>query len=122
MFAFAGKAGLATPAHQAHILCADDDPALRFTITFFLTRAGYNVTTVKDGAEAWEALQIDCYDLLITDQEMPLLDGVELVTKGAASRNPPARHPRVWIPGNHCKSKSPTSQLRGDTGKALHRE
>jgi len=46
-----------------------------------LDRAGYDVDTVADGAEAWGALQCIRYHLLITDNEMPHLSGVELIHK-----------------------------------------
>ncbi len=46
-----------------------------------LTTVGHAVDAVKDGAAAWEALQRRRYDLLITDQQMPLLTGVELVQR-----------------------------------------
>lgn len=66
---------------RTRILCADDDPALRACFAKLLTRAGYSVTTVADGWQAWETLQSDPYDLLITDHNMPGLSGLELAGK-----------------------------------------
>ena len=78
---FTGRMGAATLTRLPHILCADDDPALRRALTRLLIHAGYKVTVAKDGLEAWEALQADRFDLLITDQEMPRLDGLGLAAK-----------------------------------------
>jgi two-component system chemotaxis response regulator CheY len=66
---------------QARILYADDDASLRRAGQLILTREGYSVTTVPDGAEAFSALHLDCYDLLITDNNMPRLSGLGLITK-----------------------------------------
>ena len=93
----AGSIGAAALASRPHVLCADDDPALRFTVAKLLTRAGYEVTTVKDGAEAWEALQVERFDLLITDQEMPRLDGLGLVAK---ARLHGLRLPAILVTGS----------------------
>jgi two-component system cell cycle response regulator CpdR len=71
---------------RARILCADDDPALRTGFAQVLTRAGYSVTTVADGLEAWESLQSEPYDLLITDNEMPGFSGIELVVQARLAR------------------------------------
>ena len=46
-----------------------------------LTHAGYQVDVAEDGAVAWQALQVYHYDLLITDNEMPNVSGLELLTK-----------------------------------------
>jgi two-component system chemotaxis response regulator CheY len=63
------------------ILFADDESQIRALVGLMLTRAGYDVDTVGDGLEAWAALLSQSYDLLITDQDMPLLTGIELVGK-----------------------------------------
>jgi CheY-like chemotaxis protein len=63
------------------ILCADDQPDFRATISKSLLRAGYEVISVADGEQAWEALQSAPYDLLITDQQMPRLTGAELIVR-----------------------------------------
>jgi two-component system sensor histidine kinase and response regulator WspE len=46
-----------------------------------LVRAGYRVTTAQNGQEAWNLLRLNEYDLLISDVDMPQMNGIELVTK-----------------------------------------
>jgi len=46
-----------------------------------LRQLGYTVMSVNDGEKAWEAIKTECFDLLITDNEMPNLRGEELVLK-----------------------------------------
>jgi len=68
-------------APRARILYADDDPCARRSGELVLSRSGYHVETAEDGEAAWEALHDSLYDLLITDNLMPRLNGIELVTK-----------------------------------------
>jgi DNA-binding response OmpR family regulator len=63
------------------ILVADDDRDVRQLNTAVLIRSGYAVDTAEDGAAAWQALNTDSYDLLITDHNMPKVTGVELLKK-----------------------------------------
>jgi two-component system, OmpR family, alkaline phosphatase synthesis response regulator PhoP len=51
-----------------------------------LTGAGYRVDVAADGAAAWAALRLSKYDLLITDQFMPKVTGVQLLKKIQAAR------------------------------------
>jgi len=80
-----GKRGLSTPLTQHHtgkrILVVDDEHAIREIAAIALTDAGYQVETAEDGASAWEALGAGRYDLVITDNRMPKVSGVELVKK-----------------------------------------
>jgi DNA-binding response OmpR family regulator len=66
---------------RTRILYADDDRCILRACQLMLDRAGYDVDTVADGAEAWGALQSIRYQLLITDNEMPHLTGVQLIHK-----------------------------------------
>lgn len=59
-------------------MLADDEPVILSTITRALANAGYIVTAVEDGQKAWEALERESFDLLVTDQQMPNLTGLEL--------------------------------------------
>ena len=68
------------------ILVVDDDISIRELSTEVLIHFGYGVDTAADGAAAWQALNSDNYDLLITDHNMPELTGVELLKKLRAAR------------------------------------
>jgi two-component system, cell cycle response regulator CpdR len=65
---------------MARILLCDDEPAMRTLVQQGLERDGHHVTARPSGTEALEALQASpkCFDLLITDIDMPGLDGVAL--------------------------------------------
>lgn len=66
---------------KKRILVVDDDALVRKLNTLVLSGVGYQTETAEDGAAAWEALQARGYDLLITDNNMPNVSGVELVKK-----------------------------------------
>ena len=61
------------------ILLADDDQSLRRVLQFKLQKAGYDVTTVKNGREALDRLREDRWDLLLSDIKMPEMTGIELL-------------------------------------------
>ncbi len=60
------------------VLLAEDDPVARLLVAQLLRRAGYAVTEVADGQAALAALEQHHYPLLVTDWEMPGLDGAQL--------------------------------------------
>ena len=60
------------------ILLAEDDPVTRMLMTRFLKKAGYEVDAVADGAEALDKMTSRYYPMLVTDWEMPGMDGVAL--------------------------------------------
>jgi two-component system chemotaxis response regulator CheY len=68
------------------ILVVEDDPDIRRINAMVLHRAGYHVDTAEDGAFAWEMLGVSDYDLMITDNNMPNLTGMDLLKKLYASR------------------------------------
>jgi DNA-binding NtrC family response regulator len=68
------------------ILMVEDDALARELNTEALLRCGYEVDTAEDGAEAWEALSADIYDLMITDNAMPKISGLDLLKKMRAAR------------------------------------
>jgi DNA-binding NtrC family response regulator len=61
------------------ILLADDDPSLRRVVQVKLQRNGYTVEAVADGSTALELLELDSFDLLLSDIRMPGIDGIELL-------------------------------------------
>jgi PAS domain S-box-containing protein len=69
----------------SRILVVDDEKAVRNLNSEVLTDAGYEVMGVADGALAWEAIQAQHFDLMITDNSMPKVTGVELISKVVAA-------------------------------------
>ena len=63
------------------ILVVDDEMLIREVNAGILSRSGYQTETAEDGEAAWKALQTNCYDLLITDNNMPKVSGLELIKK-----------------------------------------
>jgi DNA-binding response OmpR family regulator len=63
------------------ILVVEDDGTLRKINTEVLMHSGYQVDAAEDGAAAWDALQLKNYDLVVTDNDMPRVTGVELIQK-----------------------------------------
>lgn len=63
---------------MAFILVVDDQPQLLESIQMTLELAGYGVYTASTGVEALTVLQAQLIDLIITDIEMPQLDGYQL--------------------------------------------
>jgi chemotaxis protein histidine kinase CheA len=63
------------------VLVVDDAMTSRHVETTILEEMGHSVQQAADGLEALELLKNDLFDLLITDLEMPRLDGIELVRK-----------------------------------------
>src|ERR1700730_16639179 len=71
------------------ILVADDDRPTRFAISSMLKKAGYAVTTVKDGAEALRNIQQTRFDLAFLDIWMPALTGPEVLARLRAGESQP---------------------------------
>ena len=61
------------------ILIADDSPTIRKFVSFSLKMKGFDIIAVNDGMEALEVLPKENIDLLITDLNMPNIDGFELI-------------------------------------------
>jgi two-component system sensor histidine kinase and response regulator WspE len=68
-----------------HILVVDDSHTVREMERRLLVRAGYTVSTAQNGQEAWNLLRLNEYDLLISDVDMPQMNGIELVTRVRAN-------------------------------------
>jgi DNA-binding NtrC family response regulator len=66
-------------ARGLRILVVDDEALIRKSYAQVLRGFSYQTETAEDGAAAWEALQVNGYDLLVTDHNMPRVSGVELI-------------------------------------------
>ncbi len=63
---------------KARILVCEDNTALSGVICFNLVRAGFEVTSVVNGRAALESLQKQSFDLVLSDQQMPMMTGIQL--------------------------------------------
>lgn len=61
------------------ILAVDDSASMRQMVRYTLEGAGYKVVQAADGVEALEFARSDTVDLVLTDVNMPRMDGIELV-------------------------------------------
>jgi len=74
---------------QVAVLVVDDDPVSSAQLSALAKAAGYSAHVVQNGREAWDALQLARYRVVISDWYMPELDGVELCRRVRARRNEP---------------------------------
>jgi len=95
----AQKAAVSTPAQAAastpardqrnqthHILVVDDNGQTRQASVDLLTGSGYHAEGAKDGVEGLEELLTCDYDLVITDNTMPRMTGIQMIAKLYAAR------------------------------------
>ncbi|MBI2380540.1 MAG: response regulator [Gammaproteobacteria bacterium] len=74
------------PARRQRVLIAEDSFTSRGLLKSILESASYEVMTADDGLEAWRLLKQGDYDLLVSDVEMPHLNGFDLTEKLRADR------------------------------------
>jgi FOG: CheY-like receiver len=66
---------------RARLLVVDDSFATRELIRSILSAAGYEVATAVDGLDALDRLRTETYDLVVSDVEMPRVDGFVLTNR-----------------------------------------
>ncbi len=64
---------------QKEIMVVDDEAGIRALLSDALEQRGYSVTLAKNGKESLKQLKSRRFDLLITDVNMPQLNGLELI-------------------------------------------
>lgn len=64
---------------MTHILAVDDSPSMRDMVRIALTSAGFNVTQAADGHEALDIARQQAFDLVLSDVNMPRMDGIALI-------------------------------------------
>jgi len=74
------------PGPQPSILVAEDSITARSLLRGILESAGYRVKTAVDGMEAWTALNLEPFDLVVSDVEMPRMSGFDLTARIRADR------------------------------------
>ncbi|WP_245986830.1 hybrid sensor histidine kinase/response regulator [Azospirillum thermophilum] len=79
------------------ILLAEDLAMNRDLAVTMLTKAGHHVDAVNDGAAAVAAMQVNSYDLILMDVQMPVMDGLEATREIRAMPGPAGRIPIVAL-------------------------
>lgn len=64
---------------SANILTVDDSASIRLTTRIALTNAGYSVVEAVDGADGIAKLSSSQFDLIVTDLNMPNMDGLTMI-------------------------------------------
>ena len=64
---------------RKHILVADDSITVREMERKLLENRGYAVDVAVDGMDAWNTVRMGRYDLVVSDVDMPRMNGIELV-------------------------------------------
>jgi two-component system chemotaxis sensor kinase CheA len=72
---------------QKRILVAEDSITIRTLLRNFIENAGFQVKTTVDGMEAFDLLQNESFDLVVSDVEMPRMNGFELTAKIRNDKN-----------------------------------
>lgn len=93
----------------ARILVVDDDQLVCGLHALVLERQGYEVVTAENGADALNQLSWGEFDLVITDRQMPILDGASLVQ---ALRSSGSRIPVIMISSSLATSPLPAAISR----------
>jgi chemosensory pili system protein ChpA (sensor histidine kinase/response regulator) len=80
---------------RRRVLLVDDSVSVRRFVGQMLDRAGFAVATANDGADALQRLVDESFDVVVTDLEMPRLDGYELIRD--IKRRPASRHTPIVV-------------------------
>lgn len=92
------------PLTRQRILVVEDTYTTRELIRSILVASGYDVETAVDGSEGWQKLQKNAFDLVITDIEMPYMNGFEL-TKAIRAEEHFANLPVIIVTGLEKESE-----------------
>jgi two-component system chemotaxis sensor kinase CheA len=79
--------GKPAAAEKQSILVVEDSITSRSLLKAIMESAGYRVTTAVDGADGYTTLKTGTFDLVVSDVEMPRMDGFDLTAKIRADKN-----------------------------------
>ena len=96
-------------------MTADDSASVRQMVSFTLKDAGYTVIEAVDGRDALEKLQTGNVNMLITDLNMPNIDGINLI-KQVRSQQQHKFMPIIMLTTESQDSKKQLGKAAGATG------
>lgn len=100
---------------SGNILTVDDSASIRMTTKIALTNAGYQVTEAVDGADGLSKAKGAAYDLIVTDLNMPNMNGLEMIE---ALRQSPAHTgiPIIFLTTESDADMKARAKAAGATG------
>ena len=100
---------------MAKILAVDDSPSMRQMVSFTLQSAGHNVVEAEDGQQALEKALAEQFDLVITDVNMPVMDGIAFI-KNLRSESGYKFTPMLMLTTESSSDKKSEGKAAGATG------
>lgn len=100
---------------MASILAVDDSASMRQMVSFTLKSAGYDVTEATDGDEALQLAKNTQFNLVLTDINMPNMDGIELTKELRALPNYKFT-PILTLTTESASDKKQEGKMAGATG------
>jgi two-component system chemotaxis response regulator CheY len=100
---------------SANILTVDDSASIRMTTKIALTNAGYSITEAIDGADGLAKAKSGSFDLIVTDLNMPNMNGLEMIE---ALRQSPAHTgiPIIFLTTESDADMKTRAKAAGATG------
>jgi len=105
---------------RPRVLVIDDDEGVRTTLEILLQDAGINVLLAADGGRGLAIFQAHPVDLVITDMQMPVMNGCELI---AEMRRKFPQVPIIAMSGGHPAARDdfPTTELNGGADRTIEK-
>ena len=94
------------------ILIVDDFPSVRKVLREKLELQGYACQEVENGSEALKAIETERFDLVITDNQMPVMTGLQLL-QCLAERPKDQRPPAIFVTGRLSDQVAKAAQTAG---------
>ena len=107
-------------SQQRTILIVEDDPVFRRVINFTVARSGFAVETASDGQAAYERICRGGIDFLVTDHQMPICSGLELLEKLEANLSI-VRPPTILCTAKGLELDSQGLQARFGLAAVMHK-
>jgi diguanylate cyclase (GGDEF)-like protein len=86
------------------VLVVDDEQDFRDSLAAAVRILGHSCTTARDGVEAWEAYDADRADVILSDWQMPRMDGLRLCQKVRADETHGSYTHFIFVTGNNDKA------------------